>query len=152
MGRATKFLNYCIYFSYRTDFISLDNDSGTVLEGRQGEQQKLMSSLKNLSTIILWRTVIAGKTIVVKSSNFADRQCPHANYNFLEDATSRVIAGKTIAVKSNNFAKRQRSHGNCTEWVGVYQNEEVLVSEWNFKFTLERQKNKKEPDFREFIK
>lgn len=73
-------------------------------------------------------------------------------FNLFQDAPVRVIAGKTIAVKSSNFGKRQRPHGSCHEWIGVYQNDEVLVSEWTFKFPLRKSEKKKEPNFHEFLK
>lgn len=73
-------------------------------------------------------------------------------FNLFQDAPVRVIAGKTIAVKSSNFGKRQRPHGSCHEWIGVYQNDEVLVSEWTFKFPLRKSEKRKEPNFHEFLK
>ncbi|CAB3404975.1 unnamed protein product [Caenorhabditis bovis] len=65
----------------------------------------------------------------------------------------RMIGGRRIVVLSNIPLKRKRIHPMCQEWMGSFENEQLLISEWSFRYTLGRNPNEtKKRDFGPFLK
>lgn len=59
------------------------------------------------------------------------------------EGVTRNIGGRRIVVLSNIPVQRKRPCSTCTEWMGFWENTQLLVSEWTFRFTAPRNEIKK---------
>ncbi|CAD6190110.1 unnamed protein product [Caenorhabditis auriculariae] len=50
----------------------------------------------------------------------------------------RMIAGRRVVVLANIPVKRKKLHRFCREWMGFCDNEQLLISEWTFRYTANR--------------
>lgn len=66
------------------------------------------------------------------------------------EGVTRNIGGRRIVVLSNILVKRKQTCNACNEWMGFWENTQLLISEWTFRYTAGRNENKKR-NFEPFI-
>lgn len=68
------------------------------------------------------------------------------------EGVTRNIGGRRIVVLSNIPVKRKKPCNACYEWMGFWENTQLLVSEWTFRYTTARNASEdKRRNFEPFI-
>ncbi|EFO86131.1 hypothetical protein CRE_01701 [Caenorhabditis remanei] len=68
------------------------------------------------------------------------------------EGETRIIGGRRIVVLTNIPVKRQKPCNACHEWLGFWENTQLLISEWTFRYTSGRNSSEgKKRDFEPFF-